>query len=73
MERESTIAAENLATAEKQRDFATKQLSSQRLARKQLEALHEEVEGLKGAVAEKPKAKSSAHRDTGRALSASEA
>ena len=40
LERESTIAAENLATAEKQRDFATKQLSSQRLARKQLEAAH---------------------------------
>ena len=50
LERESTIAAENLATAEKQRDFATKQLSSQRLARKQLEAVHSLLEAEASAL-----------------------
>lgn len=65
--RDLAVARANEAGA---RAIAEAQLSE---ARRQLEALHEEVQGLKGAVAEKPKAKSSAHRDTGRALSESEA
>ena len=49
--------AVDLANEAGARAIAEAQLAE---ARRQLEALHEEVEGLKGTVAEKPKAKPAA-------------